>query len=129
MDYRRQLTRSGRARLVTALYHAAGLDLQADLAALQRAPRIAADPAAVDYMLRNITPSGNISVPVPTLHEVGDNAPTVTQARAYNDAVRAAGKARLLRQAFVHRPGHCRYAPAELAAVVETLHRRLDRGS
>ena len=129
VDYRSQLARSGRARLVKALYRATGLDLQADLDTLGRAPRIAADPPAVDYMWRNITPSGNIGVPVLTLHEIGDNAPVVTQARAYSDAVRAAGKMRLLRQAFVHRPGHCRYTPAELAAVVLTLEQRLERGS
>jgi hypothetical protein len=129
VDYRRQLARSGRARLVAALYRAAGLDLQADLDALEQALRIAADPPAVDYMVRNVTPSGDIGVPVLTLHEIGDNAPTVTQARAYRDAVRAAGKTRLLRQAYVRRPGHCRYTPAELAAVVLTLEQRLEDGS
>lgn len=129
VSYQRQLARSGRAQLVTALYRAAGLDLHTDLDALEGAPRVMADAPAVDYMQRNLTPSGAIEVPVLTLHEIGDNAPTVSQARAYSASVRAAGKARLLRQAYVRRPGHCRYTPAELAAMVLTLERRLERGS
>ena len=52
VDYRHQLELSDRARLVTALYRAAGLHLQTDLDALERAPRVAADPPAVDYMVR-----------------------------------------------------------------------------
>ena len=47
----------------------------------------------------------------------------------YRDAVRAAGKTHLLRQAYVRRPGHCRYTAAELAAVVLTLELRLKHGS
>lgn len=129
VDYRRQLAGSGRERQVRELYRAAGLDLEQDLRTLERAPRIAADPAAVDYMRRNITPTGELSDPILTLHETGDNAPTVTQARAYADAVAAQGDARFLRQAFVHRPGHCGYTPAEIIASMQTVERRLDRGS
>ncbi|GAA1896585.1 alpha/beta hydrolase [Actinomadura bangladeshensis] len=128
VDYREQLRQSGNARQVRALYEAAGLDLDADLARLDREPRISADPGAVAYMERNFTPDGELDVPVLTLHERGDNFPTVTQARAYSDAVRRAGDGRMLRQAFVDRPGHCGYTGAELVATALTLERRVKTG-
>jgi pimeloyl-ACP methyl ester carboxylesterase len=128
VDYRGLLRHSGRARQVKALYEAAGLNLDADLARLDAAPRISADPGAVAYMERNFTPSGELDVPVLTLHERGDNFPTVTQARAYSDAVKRAGDERMLRQAFVDRPGHCGYTGAELVATALTLERRVKTG-
>ncbi|WP_346618725.1 prolyl oligopeptidase family serine peptidase [Blastococcus montanus] len=128
VDYHQQLVQSGSADLVRALYREAGLDLDADLAALAAAPRIAADREAVDYMLANATPRGAIQRPVLTLHETGDNAPQVTQARAYADAVTAAGSHQFLRQAFVDRPGHCRYSASERAALLRTLEERIESG-
>ncbi|GAA4055502.1 alpha/beta hydrolase [Actinomadura miaoliensis] len=128
VDYRKLLKESGRTSQVQALYRQAGLDLDADLARLDRAPRVSADPEAVAYMERNFTPSGELDVPVLTLHERGDNFPTVTQARAYSDAVRRAGDGRMLRQAFVDRPGHCGYTGAEFVATALTLERRVRTG-
>ena len=40
------------------LYARAGLSLADDLATLNRAPRISADPAAVAYVIRNLTFTG-----------------------------------------------------------------------
>ncbi|MFC7405701.1 prolyl oligopeptidase family serine peptidase [Georgenia alba] len=128
VDYREQLARSGNVRLVRALYRDAGLDLQADLDRLNATERIEADPDAVEYMLANATPSGDIADPVLTLHESGDTAPTVTQASAYADAVAASGNARLLRQAFVDRPGHCGYTAAETLAALTALEDRITTG-
>lgn len=128
VDYRQQLHRSGAETQVRALYRAAGLDLDHDLDVLAGAPRISADRSAVDYMRRNVTPTGEIDDPVLTVHETGDNAPTVTQARAYADAVTAEGNRHLLRQAFVDRPGHCAFTAAEIVASLQTLEKRLDQG-
>ncbi|NKX51696.1 hypothetical protein HER39_14215, partial [Arthrobacter deserti] len=129
VDYARQLNASGQAQQVRALYRQAGLDPDADLARLAAEPRVAADPGAVQYMLENATPTGDIHGPVLTLHETGDTAPTVTQARAYGDAVRAAGAPSLLRQAYVDRPGHCDYTAAEQLAALTALEERLESGS
>lgn len=128
VDYAGALAGSPNARLVRALYAESGLDLREDLAAIDGAERISADPDAVAYMQRNATPTGDISGPVLTLHETGDTAPTVTQARTYADRVRGHGDGALLRQAFVDRPGHCDYSDAEIAAVVSALQVRLDTG-
>ncbi|MEV7805651.1 hypothetical protein AB0O28_22155 [Microbispora sp. NPDC088329] len=128
VDYRRELRESGRMTQVRALYDSAGLNLDADLAALAAAPRVSADPGAVTYMENYFTPRGSLGVPVLTMHERGDNYPTVTQARAYSDVVRRAGKGAMLRQAFVDRPGHCRYTGAEFVAAVQTLKNRVATG-
>lgn len=129
VDYAKQLNASGQAQQVRALYRQAGLDLDADLARLDTEPRIAADPDAVQYMLENAAPAGDIHGPVLTLHETGDTAPAVSQARAYGDAVRAAGAQSLLRQAYVDRPGHCGYTAAEQLAALTTLEERIGAGS
>lgn len=128
VDYARQLAGSETSGLVRKLYAEAGLDLRSDLARLAAAPRIRADDSAVDYMTRNATPSGDLAGPVLSVHETGDTAPTVGQARTFADRVRAAGDAPLLRQTFVDRPGHCAYSEAETAALVSTLQRRLTSG-
>ncbi|GAB3634208.1 alpha/beta hydrolase [Microbacterium shaanxiense] len=128
VDYSKSLNGSDNAQLVRALYAEAGLDLREDLDLLESADRISADTAAVEYMQRNATPTGQISGPVLTLHETGDTAPTVAQAQTYAERVRHAGANAQLRQVFVDRPGHCAYSDAELAAVVGALQDRLDTG-
>jgi hypothetical protein len=126
--YGEQLERSINRDEVTALYRQAGLDLRADLETLARAPRIAADPGAVDYLRRFITYDGRIRQPVLTVHTTGDGLVPDTNERAYADVVRAAGNERLLREAFVERAGHCAFSPAELVAAFTTLVHRLDAG-
>lgn len=128
VDYADLLARSGASARVAALYQQAGLSLTTDMATLAAAPRISAVPSAVAYMARNVTPTGRIADPVLTLNEYGDNAPTIVQTRAYAEAVTAAHGEALLRQAYVHRPGHCAYQPAEIAAAVVTLDQRIATG-
>ncbi|GAA1128403.1 hypothetical protein [Citricoccus alkalitolerans] len=128
VDYTKALHGSDQQQLVRNLYRQAGLSLDQDLETLAGAERVSADPEAVAYMQRNATPAGEIDGPVLSLHETGDTAPTVTQARTYADRVRENGNESLLRQAFVDRPGHCDYADAEIAALVEALQQRLDTG-
>jgi dienelactone hydrolase len=129
VDYARQLQRSVDRDEVEALYRQAGLDLAADLRTLNRAPRIAPDLDAVGYAIRNIVFNGRLGgVPVLTLHTTGDPLVVVQQERAYAQAVRAAGDAGLLRQAFVHRAGHCSFTPAERIGALQALLQRVDSG-
>jgi hypothetical protein len=129
VDYARQLRRSADRREVQALYAAAGLDLRSDLAALAREPRIAADPAAVDYLTRNVTFDGDLGgVPTLTIHTTDDTLVGVQNEQAYAAVVRRAGDARLLRQAFVHRAGHCSFTPAETIAALQALLDRVAAG-
>ena len=129
VDYAHQLAISSSSAEVAALYSAAGLDLAADLRALNSGARIAADPNAVAYLDQYITFDGKLSVPVLTMHTIGDGLVPPQQETAYGDAVRAAGKQDLLRQVFVNRAGHCTFSDAETITVIEAMIARLEAGS
>jgi pimeloyl-ACP methyl ester carboxylesterase len=130
VDYAKAFSVStGRAE-TEALYRAAGLNLQADLARLNAAPRIAADPAAVEYLARNLTFNGKLGgVPVLTLHTTGDGLVNPANEAAYADVVASAGDQGGLRQLFVHRANHCIFTPAEQIAAFQVLFDRIDHGS
>ena len=108
--------------------HAAGLDLGADLKALDNATRIKADPAAVRYLANNITFDGQLNIPVLTMHTTGDGLVVPENEQAYSSVVDKAGDARLLRQVFVHRAGHCAFTPAETITAAQDLLHRLRAG-
>ncbi|HZQ50195.1 MAG TPA: prolyl oligopeptidase family serine peptidase [Candidatus Dormibacteraeota bacterium] len=129
VDYRKQLDLSIDRSEVLALYAAAGLDLQADLAALNAGATIRPDAAAVDYLQRSIAFDGRLGVPVLTMHTTGDGLVAPQEETAYADAVARAGKQDLLRQVFVHRAGHCAFTNAEVVVLIKALLRRLDTGS
>ena len=83
VNYKYQLSRSRDYAEVQALYTAAGLSLDADLAALKTAPRIAADPGALTYATDNIIYNGQLTVPVLTLHTTGDGLVASENEKAY----------------------------------------------
>jgi pimeloyl-ACP methyl ester carboxylesterase len=128
VDYADQLRRSGQEPLVRALYAKANLDLGADLAVLAQAPRIAADPAAVAYMAAHYSPSGDLRIPMLTLHTVGDGLTSPANEAAYAETTRAAGRSAMLAQVFVKGAGHCAFTPAERGGALKTLEARLDDG-
>jgi pimeloyl-ACP methyl ester carboxylesterase len=128
VDYTHQLAISSNGAEVKALYQAAGLDLAADLKALNDGSRIAADPTAVAYLKRNISFDGNLNVPVLTMHTTGDGLVVVQNEAAYAAAVEAAGKQDRLRQVFVHRAGHCAFSYAETIVLIQQMIQRLDTG-
>ncbi len=92
-----------------ALYAAAGLSLEDDLEALNKAARISANPASVEYLEQNIIFNGDIHIPVLTMHTEGDGLVSNENEHAYRDTVHEAGHNRLLRETFVHRAGHCAF--------------------
>ncbi len=129
VDYRVQLSHSIDLAEVKALYAAAGLDLNAELDTLNAAPRISVtNPNALAYITKYITYSGDLSMPVLTMHTTGDGLVEVTDENAYASVVRSAGDNSMLRQVFVHRAGHCTFTPAETITAFQTLVHRLDTG-
>lgn len=128
VDYAHQLAISSNNAEVTALYGAAGLDLAADLRALNSGTRIKADPQAVAYLDRFISFDGTLRVPMLTMHTIGDGLVVPQDETAYSDLVSAAGNQDLLRQVFVHRAGHCAFSAAEMITVIEAMLARLDAG-
>jgi pimeloyl-ACP methyl ester carboxylesterase len=128
VNYRKQLEHSPFRDEVKALYKAAGLSLDADLDMLEDAPRIKADPEAVEYLEHNIIFDGQIHIPVLTMHTIGDGLVIVQNESAYKKVVDEAGNGEFLRRTFVSRAGHCAFTPAETIAAVGTLLNRLNTG-
>ena len=111
------------------LYQQAKVSLEADLDKLRRAPRVKADPIAIQwwsYPGRSLL--GKPKVPVMRIHTSGDFSVLPTIVQGYDEAVKERGYGTLYRTAFVQAPGHCSFTPAETAASVETLMQRLDSG-
>ncbi len=128
VNYETQLKHSVDYAEVRALYAAAGLSLEADLATLKNAKRIKADPGALAYLSDNIIYNGQLPFPVLTLHTTGDGLVPVENERAYRVVVEEAHDSAMLRQIFVHRAGHCAFTPAETITALQTLDLRLTTG-
>jgi len=129
VNYKYQLSRSRDYAEVQALYTAAGLSLDDDLAALKTVPRIAADPAALTYSTDNVIFNGQLTVPVLTLHTTGDGVVSAENEKAYATVVQEANNSDLLRERFIHRAGHCEFSPAEMITALQKLEMRLAKGS
>ncbi|MCL8010176.1 S9 family peptidase [Streptomyces sp. AS02] len=129
VDYAKLLGRSSVRKEVTELYKKAGLSLRADLATLDRAPRIGADPAAVAWMSGTSSFTGRLTKPQFSVHTIGDALVPVQTESALKRAVNAAGSESLLRQAYTDNAGHCTFSPAEQLAALHTLEDRLTTGS
>ncbi|MGI5326927.1 hypothetical protein [Actinomadura nitritigenes] len=80
------------------------------------------------YAERYIGFTGKLSIPVLTLHTIGDPAGPVSDETAYRNTVDAAGRSAMLRQTFVHAAGHCTFTPAEVATAIRTLSTRIKAG-
>jgi len=128
VDYRRQLESSPYHDEVTTLYRDAGLDLNSDLAALNAGATIKPNARAVAYLDRYISFDGAITVPVLTAHTTADGLVVPQDETAYADIVLSAGKQDLLRQAFVHRAGHCAFTSAEVISLIKVMLNRLNSG-
>lgn len=128
VDYTAMLRRSPLYKEVTELYKEAGLSLGTDLTALNRAPRIKADPAAVRWMRHTSVFTGRLTDPQLDIHTTGDALIPVQAESAYRRAATAAGAGRLLSQAYVDGPGHCAFSTGEMLGALHTLEHRLDTG-
>ena len=127
VDYQLLLERSGRKDMVVTMYRKAGLDLDADLAALARAPRISADPKAVARAEPLMTYTGKISGPIINV----DNDDPVDPAPlklAYVDTLRQAKTDHLFRLCWVHGAGHGGQTELDRVTGWTVLFRRLDTG-
>ncbi|WP_260462209.1 S9 family peptidase [Streptomyces sp. TRM72054] len=125
VDYTAILRRSPLYKEVTELYKEAGASLRADLAALNRAPRISAGPAAVRWMRDTSVLTGRLTDPQLNIHTTGDALIPVQAESAYR---RATGADRRLAQAYVDGPGHCTFTTGEMLAALHTLEHRLTTG-
>ena len=128
VDYGALLAGSPNRAEVEALYAQTGLDLQRDVRTLNAGATIKADPTAASYLDRYISFDGELAVPVLSVHTTGDGLVIPPNESAYAQVVGTAGRQLMLRQAFVHRAGHCTFTTAEVVAALHILLRRLDTG-
>ncbi len=124
VDYRALLALSGRRPMVAALYRDAGLDLDADLARLNAAPRVKAEPGAVDYMMRHYTPNARPAVPMLAVQTIGDGLTSPSLQRGYAQAARGD-----VRSLWVRQAGHCTFKPDMVLASIRLLDARIARGT
>lgn len=127
VDYGAMLAALDQDGLVRGLYRDAGLSLDADLAALAKAPRLTADPKAIAYFATG-TFDGDLRLPVLTMTGIGDPISPIAAQQDYQAAVDRAGKGELLRQTYTHSAGHCGFTPAETLAAVHALVTRVRSG-
>ncbi len=128
VDYLHRIDNSPERDTVSAMYEAAGLSLEADLQTVDDAPRISADADATAYLNQYASLTGDVRMPVLTLHTTSDGLVPVPNEQAYASSVRSAGRQDLLREIFVDRAGHCQFTTAERVAAIRALVYRLDRG-
>jgi pimeloyl-ACP methyl ester carboxylesterase len=128
VDYARQLAKSEYRDLVVQAYAKAGLDLNADLAELAAAPRIAPDAKALKYMYSYGVPRATNPVPTISLHNTHDGGAVVDQARWYADQVDRFGNPSKLRQVYVNRGNHCAVSAAEEISALRAVERRVETG-
>lgn len=125
IDYKIQLDRSGRRPIVEALYRKSGLDLDADLAELNAAPRVTADPAAVAYMRAHYTPNARPRVPLVSLQAIGDGATSPSLQQAYLDVA----DPHMVRGLWLYAAGHCGFTIDAAVVALQTLEHRIKRGA
>ncbi len=129
VDYAQLLRRSDNRDLVRALYRQGGVALDDDLATLTHHAAIVPSVRAIGRLSQNSVPTGHLAMPELNLHTVSDEAVPVEFESEYAGKVARAGDARLLRQAYVARAGHCQFTPAEHVAALLTLQERVRTGT
>jgi hypothetical protein len=113
---------------VEALYKAAGLNLNADLAGLTANTSTVGDANALWNLIVTSDPTGWLEVPELDLHTIGDNLVPVQNENYYAQQVNQAGSGALLRQAYTESYGHCNFSVSEQVAGVAALMHRVSTG-
>ena len=128
VDYRNLFQQSPYRRSVSELYREAGLSLHEDLQTLTEAADVPFDASAVESMVGHSQPTGDLQMPVFSIHTNYDPLVPAELEEEYADDVRTAHKRSLFRQAFVDRDGHCSFTSAELVAGIKVLEERVETG-
>ena len=85
--------------------------------------RYASDPASRNAAAHPdmVPTTGNITVPLLTLHGTGDLFVPISQEQYYKQQVAAAGKSDLLVQRAIRSGGHCKFSEQELTTAFSDL--------
>lgn len=100
-----------------------------DAAFNARVPRIRPDPLARSILAADGDPTGRITVPVLTLHGIGDTTVFVEHEAAYRETVARAGQSDRLVQIFVEEDDHTKLSPVLYPAALQALTAWAERGA
>ncbi|MEX5633987.1 DUF6351 family protein [Parafrankia sp. FMc2] len=130
-DYRKicyQQTLPEQQAAVRKFYQQAGLNLDADLGTVNNAPRIAADPAAVEEISLHGDYTTKPKRPFLMNNLIGD--PLIQPAANFGYVQEATkhGKGNLVRLIHVNGAGHCSFRANESVAAIETMNERVRTG-
>ena len=123
-----QMVRPEIREVVEEFYRRAGLDLKAELQRINNAPRIAADPAAVETVQRQGGNTANPTRPLMFNQVIGDPTTQAVTIQGYIEKARENGNDELVRTTIVDAAGHCNFSTASYVAVVEVLNERVRTG-
>jgi len=124
-----KLMRPEHLAVVQKFYREAGLDVQADVAKVNNAPRIAADPAAVEEINLHGDYSGKPQKPFLMNNLTGDSSVSPQANGAYVELARRNGKGDLVRLIHVNGAGHCGFRANERVAAIEVMNERVRTGT
>lgn len=111
----------------TTIYHDAVIP-QFDLFVNLGVARVAANPAAVAFLKSEYTPTGNLQIPMFTLHTTRDPLVPAFHEDLYAHIVAAASAQNLFQQR-IDRWGHCSFTDAETLAAFDALVQWVNTGT
>jgi pimeloyl-ACP methyl ester carboxylesterase len=91
--------------------------------------RYVSSPDAVNYIQKYVTPTGDLQVPVITLHTSRDSLVPVIHQALYGDTVAESGASAMLRQRTVDRFGHCSFELSEMMQAFGELRAWAEEGT
>jgi hypothetical protein len=108
-------------RQVEALYKAAGLNLPADIATLDKHENYAPEGNSLRRTQATSVNTGRLQVPELDVHTVSDQLAPVPFEATYAERVALAGSSPRLRQVYVNAIGHCNFTDADMVAAIDAV--------
>jgi hypothetical protein len=106
---------------IKALYRAAGLNLDADIATLDRHESYAPEGNSLARTQATSVNTGHLQVPELDVHTTSDQLAPVQFETTYAQRVALAGDANLLRQVYVNAIGHCNFTDADMVSAIDAM--------
>lgn len=121
VDYAALIRDSPYYAQIKALYQAAGLNLDADIATLDRHETYAPEGDSSARTQQTSVNTGHLQVPELDVHTVSDQLAPVQFEATYAQRVALAGDSGLLHQVYVRAVGHCNFTDADYVAAIDAL--------
>jgi hypothetical protein len=121
VDYGALIGQSPYYRQIEALYKAAGLNLRADIAALDEHESYAPEGNSLHRTQATSVNTGRLQVPELDVHTVSDQLAPAPFEATYAQRVALAGSSPLLRQVYANAIGHCNFTDADMVAAIDAM--------